>query len=70
MLKTNVHAKKSLLKNFKNIHINQTHIFPYKIEPYKNNIYEKEEWFKAMSDTMFKILEEKLGWHLCVTATK
>tara|TARA_B100001057_G_scaffold500688_1_gene617166 strand:+ start:7940 stop:8728 length:789 start_codon:yes stop_codon:yes gene_type:complete len=61
---------KSLLKNFKNIHINQTHIFPYKIEPYKNNIYEKEEWFKVMSDTMFKILEEKLGWHLCVTATK
>jgi len=59
-----------LLKDFNNINIFQTHIFPYKIEPYKNNIYEKEDWFEAMSENMFKILEEKLGWHLCITCNK
>jgi hypothetical protein len=42
----------------------------YKIEPYKNNIYVKEDWFEAMSENMFKILEEKLGWHLCITCNK
>ncbi len=59
-----------LLRDFKNININQTHIFPYKIDQYKNNIYEKEDWFKAMPNNMFKILEEKLGWHLCITCNK
>ena len=59
-----------LLKDFKNINIFQTHIFPYKINPYKNNIYIKEDWFEAMPDNMFKILEEKLGWHLCITCNK
>lgn len=60
----------NLLKDFKDVDINQTHIFPYKIKPYKDNIYEKEDWFKAMPDNMFKILEEKLGWHLCITCKK
>lgn len=59
-----------LLKNFNNININQTHIFPYKIEEYKNNKYVKENWFQVMPDNMFKILEEKLGWHLCITCNK
>lgn len=59
-----------LLQDFKNININQTHIFPYKIELYKNNIYEKEDCFKVMSENMFKILEQKLGWHLCITSNK
>jgi len=60
----------NLLKDFKDVDINQMHIFPYKIKPYKDNIYEKEDWFKAMPDNMFKILEEKLGWHLCITCKK
>jgi len=59
-----------LLENFDNINIFQTHIFPYKIDDYKNNIYVKEDWFEAMPDNMFKILEEKLGWHLCITCNK
>ena len=36
----------------------------------QNNIYEKEEWFKVMPENMFKILEEKLGWHLCINCNK
>ena len=59
-----------LLKDFKNININQTHIFPYKIEPYKNNIYVKEDWFECMPEKLFKILEKKLGWHLCIKCNK
>jgi 2-polyprenyl-3-methyl-5-hydroxy-6-metoxy-1,4-benzoquinol methylase len=60
----------NLLKDFKNIKIHQDHIFPYKIDKYKNNIYEKEDWFEHMPENMFKILEEKLGWHLCITCEK
>ena len=59
-----------LLKDFTNIKINQTHIFPYKIDKYKANIYEKEDWFECMPDGMFTTLEETLGWHLCITCTK
>jgi|UniRef100_A0A6C0CBT6 2-polyprenyl-3-methyl-5-hydroxy-6-metoxy-1,4-benzoquinol methylase len=59
-----------LLKDYKNIQIKQTHIFPYKIEDYKKGIYIKEDWIEAMSEHLFKILEEKLGWHLCVTCNK
>ena len=35
-----------------------------------HNPYIKEDWFQAMPETMFKILEEKLGWHLCITCNK
>ena len=59
-----------LINNLKNIDIQQTHIFPYKIEKYKKYEYEFEDWFKCMPDNMFKLLETKLGWHLCVTCYK
>ena len=59
-----------LLDKFNNIKIEQHHIFPYKIEPYKNNIFIKEDWFENMPSDMFKILEKNLGWHLCITAFK
>ena len=61
---------KVLLKDFQNININQTHIFPYKIEEYKNYIYEKKDYFKVMSEELFKCLEKNLGWHLCITCNK
>lgn len=54
----------------KNVDINQTHIFPYKVEKYKKYEYESEEWFKCMPKNMFEILESKLGWHLCATCYK
>lgn len=56
--------------NFENIQIEQTHIFPYKIDKYKKYEYEPEDWFKAMPEIMFKTLEKNLGWHLCVTCNK
>lgn len=54
--------------NFKDISIEQTHIFKYKIDEYKKHIYEEEEWFKAMEPRMKQILEKNLGWHLLIRA--
>ena len=59
-----------LLTDFNNITINQTHIFPYKIEKYKNYIYEKTDYFEAMSPELFECLEKNLGWHLCISCNK
>ena len=59
-----------LLHQFKNIKIEQTHIFPYKIDEYKNYIYEKQEYFKMMPDELFECLEKNIGWHLCITCEK
>jgi len=59
-----------LLKDFKHIKIKQTHIFPYKIEQYKNYIYEKKDYFEVMPKELFKCLENNLGWHLCITCNK
>jgi len=61
---------RELLKDFKNIRIMQTHIFPYKIEEYKQYKYVKKDYFAAMPDEIFKYLESKAGWHLCITCTK
>jgi UDPglucose 6-dehydrogenase len=59
-----------LLKNFKNIKIEQTHIFPYKIDEYKKYQYVKKDYFEAMPEELFKCLEKNLGWHLCITCNK
>ena len=59
-----------LLKDFNNIRIMQTHIFPYKIDEYKQYKYVKKDYFAAMPDDVFKCLESKAGWHLCITCTK
>jgi SAM-dependent methyltransferase len=59
-----------MLNQFVNINILQTHIFPYKIPEYKQNLYEKEEWFKHMPDSVYNALKSELGWHLCITCNK
>lgn len=59
-----------LLKDFNDIHIMQTHIFPYKIPEYKKNMFVKEEWFEHMPTKMFNAIKNRLGWHLCVTCKK
>ena len=51
-----------LLKEFKNINIVQTHIFPYKIDSYKNYKYIKEDYFESMPSSLFDCLEKNLGW--------
>lgn len=55
---------------FWNIKITQDHIFPYQIEPYKQGQYLRQPWFEAMTPDMFRVLEQRLGWHLMLTAEK
>lgn len=49
--------------------IGQEHIFPYKIDEYKNYKYELQPWFKAMPKEVFSALEKSLGWHLLISAS-
>lgn len=48
--------------------IEQAHIFPWQIEPYKRGEYVKEPWFEAMPEAAFKAMEKRLGWHLLIVA--
>lgn len=67
----NTYTKKEvvdLLDGYEVLSIEQDHIFPYQIEPYKKGEYLKQPWFAEMPDEMFGILEKKLGWHLLITA--
>ena len=59
-----------LLRDFQDISVKQTHIFPYSIPEYKRHEYKREPWFEAMSEEMFHALESKLGWHLCITCSR
>ena len=69
----NVYTKEDvagLLADFSNITMRQAHIFPYKVEPYKNYIYEKKDYFATMSPELFVCLEKHLGWHMLISCTK
>jgi SAM-dependent methyltransferase len=57
-----------LLDGYEVLSIEQDHIFPYQIEPYKRGEYIKQPWFDVMPTEMFETLEKKLGWHLLITA--
>ena len=53
---------------FERITVEQDHIFPFQIEPYKRGEYLRQPWFDAMPPEIFRVLEKKLGWHLMLTA--
>ena len=57
-----------LLDGYEVLSIEQDHIFPYQIEPYKKGKYIKQPWFDVMPTAMFETLEKNLGWHLLITA--
>jgi 2-polyprenyl-3-methyl-5-hydroxy-6-metoxy-1,4-benzoquinol methylase len=57
-----------LLDGYEVLSIEQDHIFPYQVEPYKRGEYIKQPWFDAMPPEMFRSLEKNLGWHLLITA--
>ena len=46
------------------------HIFPYKISDYVQYRYVKAWAFRWMPLSLFRWLEKRIGWHLCVTAEK
>lgn len=45
------------------------HIFPWRISEYVQYRYKKVWYFAALPAPVFRALERRLGWHLCVTAT-
>jgi 2-polyprenyl-3-methyl-5-hydroxy-6-metoxy-1,4-benzoquinol methylase len=55
---------------FNGVFIDQTHIFPYKIEEYKKYEYVLEDYFACMPKELFACLEKNLGFHLCITCTE
>jgi 2-polyprenyl-3-methyl-5-hydroxy-6-metoxy-1,4-benzoquinol methylase len=44
------------------------HIFPYRIRDYVAYRYVKEWYFRWMPPALFRWMERRWGWHLCVTA--
>jgi 2-polyprenyl-3-methyl-5-hydroxy-6-metoxy-1,4-benzoquinol methylase len=45
------------------------HIFPYRIRDYLQYSYRRVWYFRALPRPVFRWLERRLGWPLCVTAT-
>lgn len=46
------------------------HIFPYYIPDYVQYRYRREWYWAWMPRPLFRFLERRFGWHLCVTAVK
>jgi 2-polyprenyl-3-methyl-5-hydroxy-6-metoxy-1,4-benzoquinol methylase len=44
------------------------HIFPYSIPEYREYRYRKVWYFRWMPTALFRALERRFGWHLCMTA--
>jgi len=44
------------------------HIFPYRIPDYVEYRYVRVWYFRWMPRPLFRFLERRFGWHLCVTA--
>lgn len=57
-----------LLKGFKITEVWIDHIFPYRIPDYVQYRYLKLWYWSWMPEPLFRWLERRLGWHLCVTA--
>jgi len=61
---------RGLLKGFEVTDTSIDHIFPYNIPEYKQYQYKKVWYFRYLPHTLFRRLEQRWGWHLCVTARK
>lgn len=57
-----------LLSGFDILSLKVDHIFPYKIEDYLRHRYTKVWYFRYLPAGWFQRLEQRWGWHLCVTA--
>lgn len=57
-----------LMPHFSVESIEQAHIFPWKVKPYREGRYKMQPWFKKMPAEMFAALEKRFGWHLLIVA--
>lgn len=44
------------------------HVFPYRVPDYVNYEYVREWYFRYVPRKLFRLFEQRFGWHLCVTA--
>jgi hypothetical protein len=59
---------RQLLQGFQTTSVFVDHIFPYRIPDYVKFRYVKNWYFRILPDPVFRGLERRYGWHLCVTA--
>jgi hypothetical protein len=59
-----------LLEGFEVVEMRKDHIFPWKIDDYKQHRYVKEDYWKDVDETTFRQLEQELGWHTLVRARR
>ncbi len=59
---------KGFLKGFEIIDTKIDHIFPYSISEYRNYQCKKVWYFRYLPQALFRWMEQRWGWHLCVTA--
>jgi 2-polyprenyl-3-methyl-5-hydroxy-6-metoxy-1,4-benzoquinol methylase len=59
---------RDLLQGFQVKEMFVDHIFPYRIRDYVQYHYVKEWWFRILPRPVFRALERRFGWHLCITA--
>jgi 2-polyprenyl-3-methyl-5-hydroxy-6-metoxy-1,4-benzoquinol methylase len=59
---------RELFKGYEITNMSVDHIFPYDIKEYVQHRYRKVWYFRWIPKVLFRCLEKKLGWHLCVTA--
>ena len=68
---TYTYSRRSVRKLLKSFKIDKTevdHIFPYRISDYVKYSYVKVWYFRYLPFPVFRWLEKRFGWHLCVTA--
>lgn len=46
------------------------HIFPYRIPDYVKYQYVKVWYFRCLPASLFRWMEQRWGWHLCITAER
>lgn len=61
---------KEFLKGFEIIDTKIDHIFPYSIPEYRDYQFKKVWYFRFLPQALFRWMERRWGWHLCVTARK
>lgn len=59
---------KTLLNGLEIKDVSIEHIFPYIVKLYKNYEYKFRWYYRMLPKPLFRFLEKRFGWHLCVTA--
>jgi len=57
-----------LLEGFEVLETKVEHVFPYRVEDYRAYRYKKVWYFRYLPEKVFRWMERRFGWHLCVTA--